>query len=554
MALAVLLSTLATLAHVALMAASGWFITAMALAGLAGASMNYFTPAAMIRAFAMIRTAARYGERIVGHEATLRFVAAFRPRMLAALARSAPGALDGARQGDLLTRLRGDVDQLEFAFLRIVSPLSAAALTLAVATPVLFMLSPAVGVVTLGLIAAGGVGVPALLDRASRPIAARRTARIAELDGLLIEALDGMAELAVYDPDGLRRARLLAASEATIADSRRLGTLSAAGNSALQFCAHAAMVAALAIGLQMVASGAMSPAAAPMTALLVVSLFDAVAGAPLAIQSLPALRASARRLFALEDLPDAVCEPVDPRPAPAHGDLVAERVSCTYSGAARPALVDVSLTVAPGRRVAAIGASGSGKSTLAQALIRLRPISGGTIRLGGVSFERLSGAAIRHRIVLSAQHDHLFAGTIRENLTLGAPGASEAQLREACAIAQILPFVEASPQGFDTFVGAQGAAVSGGEARRLTLARALLVPADIYILDEPTEGLDAETELRLLDAVAAARPQAGLLLLTHRPARLERMDEIVRLEEGRIIARGAPAEMDFHLSALTSWR
>lgn len=560
MALAVLLAALSSLAHVALMATAGWFVTAMALAGVAGATMNYFTPSAMIRAFAIVRIAGRYAERVIGHEATLRFVAGLRPWLFARLERSAPANLQNLRDGDLLARLRADIDRLEQAFLRVVAPLVAA---LAVAVPALLWIAAydgRIAALATGLLGLAGLALPLALQRRSATAARRLASGTAALNAQLVEEVEGLAELAIYDPDGLHRQRTLAASDALVADENLLARTAALDGAGMLLAAHGQLIAALLLGLSAVAAGTLAPADLPMLALLGLALFDAVGAVPAALRAVPAVLAAATRVFALADRPPAIRDPAAPAAPPATTDLALDHVSFAYPGAPHDTLDAVTLTLPPGRRVAVVGPSGSGKSTLALLAMRFVPPRAGGLSLGGVAYERLTGEAVRERIALVGQHDHLFGASIRDNLLVGDPAAGEARLREACRIAQILPLIEALPDGLDTFVGAHGAKLSGGEVRRLLVARALVARRPILILDEPTEGLDVATEARLLDALidedlpsdalpggastGEARPAGSggraLLLLTHRPARLARMDEIVRLEAGRVVARREP--------------
>lgn len=540
MALAVLLAAIVGLAQVALMATAGWFITGMALAGVAGATMNYFTPAAVIRGLAIIRTAGRYAERVIGHEATLRFVAGLRPWLFARLEHGAPGNLRGRTDGDLLTRLRADIDRLEHAFLRIVGPLAAA---LAVAVPSILLMAAydrRIAALAAVLLAVAGLVLPIALLRAGAPAAARLTAGTAALGARLVDEVEGLAELAVYDPDGLHRRATLAASDALVADERVLSNTTALSSAGLLLAGNALLVAVLLLGLPAVAAGALAPADLPMLALLGLALFDAVAAVPLAVQAIPAVVASAGRVFEIADRPPGAPDPADPAPLPCATDLRLDAVSFRYPGATHGTLDGVTLDLPAGRRIAVVGPSGAGKSTLAQLAMRFELPHTGEVSLGGVGYGRLTGGAVHSRIALVGQRDHLFATTIRDNLLLGDPDADEERLRAACRVAQILDFVEALPEGFDTFVGAHGTKLSGGESRRLLVARALVAGRPILILDEPTEGLDPDTEARLLDALLDAPGVGSLLLLTHRPARLDRMDEIVRLEGGRVVSRFDP--------------
>ena len=551
MALAVMLSALATLAHAALLATSGWFITAMALAGLAGTLMNYFLPAALIRGFAIVRILGRYGERLVGHEATLRFVASLRPWLFARLERSTPAASDALRDGDVLTRLRGDIDRLEQGFLRLVSPALAAPLVLLPVVAVIAVHDTTMALTVALLALAAGIGLPALLHRRDASTAAGLVERTAGLNARLVEDVEGLAELAIYDPQRLHRQAVLAASEATIEDERRLARDAALSTAAVQAAASGAAAILVAIGLPLVHSGQLAPADLPMLTLLALAAFDAMAPLPAVFTAYSAVQASARRIFDLADLAPPLFDPPAAPLLPARTSLSLSNVGFRYRDADAAALYQVSFDLLPGSRVAIVGASGSGKSTLADLLVKLRAPGAGEMALADVPWANLPGDAVRERVARLAQHDHLFSTSVRENLLLARPTATIEMMREACRTAQILTFIEAQPDGFETQVGAHGARLSGGEAHRLMLARTLLAGRPILVLDEPTEGLDVATEHSLLEALLQHQGDTALLLLTHRPASLDRMHEILLLDRGRILRRGPPAAMAEALRTMT---
>jgi len=259
---------------------------------------------------------------------------------------------------------------------------------------------------------------------------------------------------------------------------------------------------------------------------------------PSAFQQLGQTLTAARRLFALVDAEPAVREPTGPSPQPADNGLVIRDLRFTYPGAGRPALDGLDLDLEPGRRVAIVGATGSGKSTLLNLLLRFWAPDSGEMRLGGAPLSAFRGEDLRERIALVSQHTHLFDATIRENLLLAAPEASQGRLEQVCRTAQIHDFIAGLPDGYETWVGETGVRVSGGQARRIAIARALLKDAPILLLDEPTEGLDAPTERALMTAVHRLMEGRTVLLITHRPAALVEMDEVLVLDQGRIIERG----------------
>jgi ATP-binding cassette subfamily C protein CydC len=258
--------------------------------------------------------------------------------------------------------------------------------------------------------------------------------------------------------------------------------------------------------------------------------------------------AAARRLFAIVDTPPAAVEPAGPSPEPCGFDLEVRNLSFAYPGAVSPALDGVDLDLKPGRRVAVVGPSGSGKSTLLALILRFRTPDGGSIRLGGHDLARYRGEDLRRHVALVSQHTHLFHATLRANLLLARPEATQAELAAACRISQIQDWIESLPDGYETWVGGTGAGetgmrLSGGEARRIAVARAVLKDAPILLLDEPTEGLDAQSERSMLEALGSLAEGRSLLMVTHRPVWLAAMDEVLVLESGRVAARGSYAEL-----------
>jgi len=536
-ALSIALSVAAIAANIALIATSGWFITAMGLAGLAGVTMNYFTPAAMIRGFAIVRTGGRYAERLISHEATFRLLAVLRTWFYERIEPLAPAGLQAFRSGDLFTRIRNDIDRLELFFLRLFAPAAVALLVSFMVVVVLWLYDGRIALTQLGLFALAGVLLPAAVLCFGAAPSERITERTARLNMLVVDSVEGLAELHLYGQAEARAASLRALSDDIIADERRLARLSAISQAGVGLAANLAMFLALLLAVPAVALGYIAPPELTMLALMALVSFEAITPIPPAIQSLPGTLASARRLFAIADAPPPVRDPLEPVPVPQQGDLVFERVCLTYPGAREAALTDIDLRLAPGRRIAVMGPSGAGKSSLVGLALRFWEPSRGRITYGGVALDRMSSDELRRRFSVVSQHDHLFTATIADNLRVAKPGASDADLEDACRIAQIHEFIVAQPDGYGTYVGMNGLKLSGGQARRLAVARALLKDAPVLVLDEPTEGMDGETEQALLDAVMTARSDCAVLLITHRPVRLETMNEIVRIENGRVAGR-----------------
>ncbi|BFI96093.1 MAG: thiol reductant ABC exporter subunit CydC [Rhodanobacter sp.] len=529
-----------TLSGIGLLAVSGHFITSMALVGAGGAAINYYTPAALIRLFAILRTGGRYVERLVTHEATLRLLARLRTWLFGRLVPLAPARLGGLRGAELLSRLRADVDALEHAYLGVLIPLAvAAATTLAVLLVVMFYL-PTLALVLLLLCGIGGVLLPRWALRRGRQPGAEAVACMEELRLLAADGVRGRAELALYGAEAAHDAKVAAAATRLRQARRRIDGLQATGGAGVALAAQLAVVAALALGLPAMQRLALAPSDLTLLVLLSIAAFEALAPLPAAWAQLGATLASARRVFTLADTPPAVSEPATPTP-PAHGHALSIRHLRMRYGEAGPWVLDgVDLDLPEGRRLALVGASGSGKSSLAAALLRLYP-SEGAVTLGGVPLDAWRGDDWRARIALVDQQPYLFDASLRDNLRLARPDASDAQLAHAIGLAQLDDYVAGLPKGLDTWVGENGVRVSGGEARRIAIARALLADAPILILDEPTESLDAGTAAQLYQALDRAMAGRSVLLITHRLGGLSTLvDEVVTMRGGRIAGLPPP--------------
>lgn len=534
MALGVLLALITLLASVTLMAVSGWFIAAMAIAGAAGVTMNYFTPAALIRACAIARTLGRYGERLITHEATLRLLAGLRVWFYRGIEPLAPARLQGHHSGDLLSRIRADIDTLDGLYLRLLVPTLTAVLASLLFIVFMLRYDARLALILLVFLVLGGVGVPwlarALGDRPGRRAVGLR----AELRAAVVDGVQGLAELQAYGVAHAQAARVRALSQSLAAEQHRLSRLSGMSQGALGLTANLALWFSVWTAIPLVQEEAIAPPDLAMLALFTLAAFESVAPLPAAFQSLGEVRAAARRIFELLDTAPPVTEPLVPAPPPQAFGIAFEGVGFTYPGADRPALKAVDLVCPEGVKVAILGPTGSGKSTLVNLLLRFWTPDRGRITLGGVAIDALDGEAVRRRVALVSQHTQLFTGTIRENLLLARPGADRVELDQACRAAELYDFIAAQPEGYETQVGEAGVALSGGQARRLAIARALLKDAPILVLDEPTEGLDGPTARALMETLGTLMSGRTVLLITHRPEGLGWMDTLWVLCDGAL--------------------
>ena len=543
-----LAALLTLLANVALMATSGWFIAQMALVGLVGAAMDYFTPAAFIRAMAIVRTGGRYIERLVTHEATFRLLQALRVWFYQRLEPLAPARLQELRSADLSSRLLNDIDALNHLYLRVIVPVGVALIggTLILAMMALF--SPRVAASTLLFLMLAGVAVPLLTFRLGHGPGRRLVEQRTALRSAVVDGLQGLGELRLYGGTAQQAQRIGAVTDAMIAEQRQLSRATGLSQGLLGLAANLAMLCTLLLAIPLVHAADLSPAQLPMLALFVLASFEAVMPLPLALQMLGETLAAARRVFGILDARPQIEEPADlTAPSWTSAVLDIEGLRLRYPGTKAGtawALDGLTLQVRPGERVALVGPSGAGKSTLVQALLRFWEYQEGRVSIGGHDLRAWPGEALRAHIAVVSQDTYLFNTTLRDNLMLAKPDATQDEVIAACKAAQLHDFITTLPEGYETWVGEAGLRLSGGQARRVAIARALLRNAPLLIHDEPTEGLDALTERDLLRDMAHLMQGRTVLLITHRLAALPAaVDRILVMEAGRVVESGTPAAL-----------
>jgi thiol reductant ABC exporter CydC subunit len=492
-----------------------------------------------VRALSVGRGAFRYLERLASHDVAFRVLARVRVAIWRRLEALAPGGVEVFRSGDLLARLVCDVDATQDLFIRGLTPVLAAALVGGAAvTACLFILAPAAAVLGAGLLVAG-LAVPLAGAAVARKAATAAAPARGQLAATLTDVLDGAADLHAF---GAVDAVLLG-TDATDADMARLDRRAAAA-SALSAGLMSAVTGltvwgVLLLGVAATGAGALSRVPLAVLTLTALAAFEAVTALPAAAIQVGQARVAAGRIAAVTDAPDPVRDPCFPRALPSGPFLITIRdATVRYQPDGPPALSRVSLDLPPGRRVALVGANGAGKSTLAAVLTRFRELAGGSVRLNGHDLASYRADDVRSVIGGCPQDPHLFNATIRDNLRLARPDATDEELEAAAGRARLLPWIRSLPRGWDTPVGTAGAAVSGGERQRLALARALLADFPLLILDEPAAHLDPAVRQAIIADLLRATEGRSVLYITHDGEGLDQVDEIIVLDHGTVAMRG----------------
>ncbi len=537
--LAGLAGLLASTAVVALLGTSAWLISR---AAEAPPVLTLTVAAVMVRAFALGRAVFRYLERILGHDAAFRGLTSLRVTVFDRMERLAPVGLARFARGDMLTRLVGDVDAALDLPLRIVLPWVQAAIVAAGAVAFCLWLVPGAGALIAVVALLGLTLVPwavgALAARAERRIAPAK----AELSAAVVASLESTADLVAYDRVAAATAHVSGLDRTLTALSRRSAAALGVGGGVTVALQGIAVVGALVLAIPSVTSGRLAPVWLAVIALLPLALFEVIGTLPASALALQRLRGSAERVAALELAPDPVPEPLHPRAVPSgFAGLELRGVSAGWLGE-RTVLHDVHLRVEPGEHVAIVGPSGAGKSTLVAVLCGFLAYQG-SYALNGVEAAEADGDALREVIGVLAQQAHVFDTTIVENIRLGRREVTDERAWQALEQAQFADAVRAMPRGLDTAVGAFGTAISGGEGQRLALARFLVDPRPVLILDEPTEHLDPRTAASLAATLEQASAGLTRIEVTHRLRTLPDDIRVVVLVDGRIAADGRVGEL-----------
>jgi thiol reductant ABC exporter CydC subunit len=524
---AAVLGALTVVFGVGLMATAGYLISR---AAERPEILSLMVAIVAVQFFGIGRPVLRYLERLASHDMTLRVLGSLRERFFERIEPLAPAELEGYRKGDLLSRMVADVDALQNLYLRGLEPPLVALLAGAVSVLAAGAFLPAAGLALAGGLLAAGVAVPALAGVLGARAGRRQASARGELSAELVELLRGAPELVAFGGEAAAVERVRATDRALVKLARRDALAAGVADGLGLVVTGLTVAGVLAVAVTASGNGALNRVLIAMLALLALAAFEAVTPLGAAARELSATLAAGRRVLDLTDRRAAVRDPSDPGPAPGWPFAVAlEGVRARYPREERPALDGVSLRLEPGERVALLGPSGAGKTTVANLLLRFLDPERGRVTVAGRDVREYRQEDVRRAISVAGQESHLFSASIRANVRLARPDATDDEVADALRAAQIWDWICRLPDGLETFVGEEGRELSGGQRQRIVLARALLAGAPVLVLDEPTAHLDPVTASELVDDVFAAAGDRTVLLITHRSEGLDLVDRVVTL-------------------------
>jgi thiol reductant ABC exporter CydC subunit len=529
LAAGVLFGVIAVGSNVALMGLSAYLISKAAIAnGVAELALAVTG----VRVLAISRAAFRYLERYATHRAMFRILSTVRVWFYRAVEPLAPARLVDRRSGDLLTRSVNDVDALEDLYIKVLVPPIVAAIVVAGVSVVYGVFDLAIGVALAFFLLLTGVVLPLISRWLSSAPAASVAAIRGDVGAMLVDELGGVADLVALDVAAGHRARLLARAAELDRVRRHLGSIEGVANSLSGLFASLAGLVILVLAIPLVTAGELEGVFLAVLPLAAIASFEAVQPLARSLLLYDSTMVSARRVFELVDEEPPVVDPPAPAPVPTSHALEVKGLSFRFGQDEPWVLRDLQLRIGEGERVALVGPSGSGKSTLVALLLRFRDYPTGFIRLGGRELRELEQDAVRQQLAVVPQDVHLFNATIEDNLLLADAHASREALDRACSIAQLDAFVATLPDGYDTVVGEDGLLLSGGERRRLAIARAVLKDAPLVVLDEATADLDSTTEAALWSAMDPWLEGRTVLVISHRSTIGHHVDRVVEVTTG----------------------
>lgn len=540
MLIAALFGCLTIGSNIGLLATSAYLISSAAL----HPSITELSIAIVgVRFFGISRAAFRYLERYLSHDATFRLLGAVRVWFYAKLEGLAPARLMEWQSGELFSAIVGDVETLKEFYLRVLAPPLISVVVLGFTCLVLAHYSMNFVYVLIGAFVLAGLLLPICIQTMQKSTAQELVGTRGELQTQLVDSMTGIVELAAFNQTGRQARRIDGIQQRLLGLQSIVSKLAGLTEGLGLLIVNSTVWIILWLAIPLVHNGSLAGVYLAVVVLTVQSSFEAVLPLPFAVHYLGESMAAAKRLFAIVDTEPAVLDNADGILEIADTSIVVENLSFRYSSSGPLVLNTISFGVGVGKRLAIVGPSGAGKSTLLHLFLRFWDYEQGSIRLGGHEFKKYNAEKLRTLFGVVSQQTHLFNASIRDNILLARPDASEDQFEQAISQAELRAFIESLPHGYDTMVGQNGYALSGGQRQRIAIARALLKNAPILILDEPTVGLDAVTEQLIMETIEKLMIGRTTIMITHRLTGLKTMDEIIVLNGGSIVEQGREADL-----------
>ncbi|MER2472013.1 heme ABC transporter ATP-binding protein/permease CydC [Photorhabdus laumondii] len=540
--LGMILTIVTLLASISLLTLSGWFLAGAALAGLAGYTFNYMLPAAGVRGSAILRTAGRYAERLVSHDATFRVLAHLRVFAFQKILPLSPGGIARFRQGELLNRLVADVETLDHLYLRVISPILSALIVIMVLTFGLGFLDLTLAYTLGGIMLALLILLPSVFYNAGKSVGRNLTILRGQYRTQLTAALQGQAELMVFSAVGRFRKSMADIESRWLRCQQQQANLTGLSQAIMIFATGMTVTLILWLAANGVGGNSQPGALIALFVFCSLAAFETLGPVTVAFQHLGQVITSATRVSQLMQQEPEVMFPTSGPESSAQASIDIKNISFTYPDQPMAALKNVSLCLKAGEHIALLGKTGCGKSTLLQLLTRAWDIDSGSICLNQHAITAYDESTLRSMISVVSQRVHVFSHTLRQNLLLAKPNATDNELETVLKQVGLSNLLETN-EGLNCWMGEGGRQLSGGEQRRLGIARALLHSAPLMLLDEPTEGLDADTEQQILSLLRQHCQHKSLIIVTHRLYGLDHMDCIYIMDGGTIIEQGQHNEL-----------
>lgn len=547
--LALLLSTLTISSHIGLMATSSYLL---ARAALHPPILDLMVTIVGVRFFGITRAVFRYLERLISHDLTFRVLSRLRVLVYQRIEPLAPAKLIDFRSGDLLSRIVGDVEVQQNLFLRVLAPPMVAILVLVGYGGFLAGFDQRFSFLLAGFFLAAGVFIPCFIRALTRGAGSQRIKAKARLHTIILDLLQGMPEILTFGQSGTILQNVQGVQRELSQADRKLAKTSGISNALMGVTMNLGMWTALVLGIVLVEKGQLNGLYLGMLALGVLSSFEAVTPLPASLQHLEENQAAGKRLRVLQQGNEDQCQEkesrtdlrsskkgeIDKLQLPKALGIEFRKVSFRYHPEEPWALKEISLNIPYQKKIAIVGASGAGKSSLVNVLLRFWEYESGEIRLGGDDLKKIDPEVVRAQIGVVTQRTHLFHATVKENLLLAKPAATDEELFAATRQAKIHDFILSLPKGYDSLIGEEGMKLSGGQQQRLAIARVLLKNAPILILDEATNGLDPVTERDVLEEINTLMQGRTSLMISHHLEAVKKMEEILVFDKGEIVERG----------------